>query len=346
MFIMSSLILSAPKLNMVYMFPDTLRAESFSSYGLKLQTTPNLDAFAKDAVRFEQVHVQHTQCTPSRVAMLTGRYMHVLGHRTQTHLIQSYEPNYFRTLKSHGVHVQYHGKNDAFSPDSMNLSVSYWSRDIGVASGPNAYRYGEAGYWSMLASGSNVSKDDVSNGDYRAIKKASAWMADAPPEPFLLFLPGRGAHPPYGAPREFQHKWSSDLTKLQAAVELRPPGDPRKPGYHSTTVGVPHYRNLSSLPHDDFYRIQGTYLGMISYTDYLFGELLDGIKAAGLYERTAIFFSSDHGDFAGDYHASALGLQPSMSTPPSPPRSLFSPLPLLSPLAHRSRVRAPRREDG
>ena len=38
-------------LNMVWMFPDTLRAESFSSYGFTLPTTPNLDAFAAEAVR-------------------------------------------------------------------------------------------------------------------------------------------------------------------------------------------------------------------------------------------------------------------------------------------------------
>ena len=40
---------------------------------------------------------------------------------------------------------------------------------------------------------------------------------------------------------------------------------------------------------------------MIAYTDYTFGALLDGIAASGLEERTAVFASSDHGDFAGDY---------------------------------------------
>ena len=41
----------------------------------------------------------HTQCSPSRCTMLTGRYMHVLGHRTQTHLVQDYEMNYYRAMK-------------------------------------------------------------------------------------------------------------------------------------------------------------------------------------------------------------------------------------------------------
>lgn len=249
---------------MAFMFPDTLRAESFSSYGFPLQTTPNLDAFAKTGVRFEQTHVQHTQCSPSRLAMLTGRYMHVLGHRTQSHLVQPYEFNYFRTLKEHGVHVQYYG-NDAFSPDAFNRSVSWWSDDIGLAKGPNAYAYGEAGYWSMLHNGSTASKWDLANGDYRAVHKASAWMADDPPQPFLLFLPGIGAHPPYAAPHEFHEKWS-DLDELKAKAPLRPRYGAGKPKYHSQDRGIPHYRNLTYLPDETMYKIQSVYLGMVSYS--------------------------------------------------------------------------------
>ena len=123
---------STKRLNFVFMFPDTLRAEAFSTYGNALETTPNIDAFAQEAVRFENAHVMHTQCSPSRATMLTGRYMHVLGHRTQTHLLQSYEFNYFRTLKESGYHVQYYGKNDVFCSRSAcsraptSCSISTW----------------------------------------------------------------------------------------------------------------------------------------------------------------------------------------------------------------------------
>lgn len=288
-------------MNLVFMFPDTLRAESFSSYGHPLQTTPNLDKFAKSAVRFEQAHALHTQCTPSRVTMLTGRYMHVLGHRTQTNLIQPYELNYFQILKDNGYHIKYMGKNDAFSRDSMNLSVSEWSDDGGIAKGQSAVEYPNAGYYSMLFTASDVKHDDAqSNGDYRAVVKANEWMKNSPPQPFLLFLPGIGAHPPYGAPREFHEKWPVSLVKEK--VSLRPPYQEGKPSYHSKTQGIPHYRNLTGLDDDFFYRIQATYLGMISYVDWMFGELLRGIEEAGLENNTAIFFSSDHGDFSGDYH--------------------------------------------
>ena len=113
--------------NLLFFFPDTLRAESFNSYGNTVpNVTPNFDRFAKSGTRFEQAHVMHTQCSPSRATMMTGRYMHVLGHRTQIHLIRAYEENYWRLLKESGYHVQWYGKNDALSATAFNLSVSAW----------------------------------------------------------------------------------------------------------------------------------------------------------------------------------------------------------------------------
>ena len=50
--------------------------------------------------------------------------------------------------------------------------------------------------------------------------------------------------------------------------------------------------------------LQAVYLGMISYTDWIFGQLLEGlalIEGGAMAARTAVFFSSDHGDFGGDY---------------------------------------------
>ena len=88
-------------------------------------------------------------------------------------------------------------------------------------------------------------------------------------------------------------------------MTLRPPNDPRKPQYHQPDVGIQHYRNLTGLDEDTFYNIQRTYLEMVSFTDWTFGQLLTGLEAAdggALAKNTAVFHSSDHGDFAGDYH--------------------------------------------
>ena len=51
--------------NFVFFFPDTLRAESFGSYGApplnkKLNVTPHFDKFAETGTLFEQAHVMHS----------------------------------------------------------------------------------------------------------------------------------------------------------------------------------------------------------------------------------------------------------------------------------------------
>eukprot|EP00750_Incisomonas_marina_P013985 INCI17580.5.p1 GENE.INCI17580.5~~INCI17580.5.p1 ORF type:complete len:590 (-),score=92.06 INCI17580.5:474-2243(-) len=295
--------------NLVFVFPDTLRAESFNQYNpavKKLNVTPFTEEFFNDGTTFQSAHVMHTQCSPSRCTMFSGRYMHVLGHRTQTHLIQDYEYNYLRVLKESGYHVQYYGKNDAFSAAAFNLSVSYWESSIGYKSGDNAFSNpDQPGYFSFLSTGSDVSGADLSNADYKGTMEAVAWMNDTAnlPEPFVLFLPSRGAHPPYGAPKEWHTKFTPEDVKA-AGIKLRPRNISGMPGYMSDGSGIPFHRNLVPLDDDFFYKIQAVYLGMVSYTDWIFGQLVHGlskIDGGALLNRTAVIFSSDHGDFGGDY---------------------------------------------
>ncbi|MDQ3657107.1 MAG: sulfatase-like hydrolase/transferase, partial [Chloroflexota bacterium] len=47
--------------------------------------------------------------------------------------------------------------------------------------------------------------------------------------------------------------------------------------------------------------LRATYLGMCARVDFQFGLLLDALREAGIYDDTAIFMFSDHGDFTGDY---------------------------------------------
>ena len=98
----------------------------------------------------------------------------------------------------------------------------------------------------------------------------------------------------YKAPAGFQNQWST--ADIKQHVTLRPPNLPGKPQYHSKDSGIQHYRNLTGISEDEFYVIQKTYLEMLSYTDWTFGELLKGLDKSGLQDQTAVFFSSDHGD--------------------------------------------------
>jgi hypothetical protein len=75
-------------------------------------------------------------------------------------------------LKESGYHVKWLGKNDAVSKAAFNMSVSSWENDIGYDSGHNMFKFGEAGYWSMLSTGGQKHANDTSQGDLKAITHA------------------------------------------------------------------------------------------------------------------------------------------------------------------------------
>jgi choline-sulfatase len=166
--------------NIVLFHPDTIRAESIAAYGHPLSRTPNFDALAAQGVLFEQAHVQHTQCGPSRCAMVTGRYMHVLGHRTQTHLVRGYEDNFAAQLKAAGYTTILLGKNDMFAPSSFNSSLTYWDGIIGVGTGPSNFSFNEAGYYSFSGSAKkNCNSASLNcNGDLEAANLTARFMLD------------------------------------------------------------------------------------------------------------------------------------------------------------------------
>ncbi len=60
--------------NVVFVFADDLGYGDLSSYGSTTIDTPNLDQLAASGFRFTQAYSANSVCTPSRAALLTGRY--------------------------------------------------------------------------------------------------------------------------------------------------------------------------------------------------------------------------------------------------------------------------------
>ncbi|MBN9520236.1 sulfatase [bacterium] len=63
----------ADKPNILLILSDDHSAAHVGCYGNKDIRTPNLDAFAKTATRFERYYVGTPQCVPSRATIMTGR---------------------------------------------------------------------------------------------------------------------------------------------------------------------------------------------------------------------------------------------------------------------------------
>jgi arylsulfatase A-like enzyme len=75
---------AARRPNVVLVFIDDMGWADFSCFGNKDATTPNIDALAKEGIRFRQFYVNSPICSPSRVAISTGQYPH--RHRITSYL--------------------------------------------------------------------------------------------------------------------------------------------------------------------------------------------------------------------------------------------------------------------
>src|SRR5688572_3893953 len=66
--------------NILIITVDDMSCDSLGAFGSKLpDTSPNIDRFAAESLRFRYAHVHTGACAPSRNAILSGRYPHNNG---------------------------------------------------------------------------------------------------------------------------------------------------------------------------------------------------------------------------------------------------------------------------
>ncbi|MCW5892038.1 MAG: sulfatase [bacterium] len=65
---------AAPRPNLVFILADDLGYGDLASYGARDIATPNLDRLAREGVRFTSFYAVGNTCSPSRAALMTGRY--------------------------------------------------------------------------------------------------------------------------------------------------------------------------------------------------------------------------------------------------------------------------------
>ncbi|MFT5465720.1 MAG: arylsulfatase A-like enzyme [Verrucomicrobiales bacterium] len=70
---------AADKPNIVFILVDDMGYGDLGCYGAPDARTPNVDQLAAEGVRFTQCYANGAECTPSRTAILTGRYPQRVG---------------------------------------------------------------------------------------------------------------------------------------------------------------------------------------------------------------------------------------------------------------------------
>ncbi|MGE8424743.1 MAG: sulfatase-like hydrolase/transferase, partial [Sphingobacterium siyangense] len=65
--------------NVIVILSDDGGYDDFGCYGGSEVYTPNIDALAKNGVRFQSAYASASVCAPSRAGLLSGRYQQRFG---------------------------------------------------------------------------------------------------------------------------------------------------------------------------------------------------------------------------------------------------------------------------
>ena len=287
--------------------PDQWRGDVMGHLGNPAAYTPNLDALVQtEGVSFRNAFCQNTVCTPSRCSFMSGWYPHVRGHRTMFHMMRPDEPVLLRTLKRNGYHVWWGGKNDLVPGQGGYddyCAVRYMPpeppKPLWMMDREKEWR-GEPGsdsYYSFYVGRLETEEEEPYWDIDWAWVQGAIDLIENPPsdQPLCIYLPLIYPHPPYAV----EDPWYSliDRAKLPSRYPT-PEGWEGKP---SLLRGIWERQHMQTWTEARWTELRGVYYGMCSRLDHQFGLLVAALKKAGIYDDTAMFLFSDHGDFTGDY---------------------------------------------
>ncbi|MFS0779772.1 sulfatase-like hydrolase/transferase [Neobacillus sp. 3P2-tot-E-2] len=291
--------------------PDQWRGDVLGHMGNPAAVTPNLDDFVdNDAVSFSNAFCQNPVCTPSRCSFMSGWYPHVRGHRTMYNMMSPEEPVLLKTLKDDGYFVWWGGKNDLVPAENgfgAYCDIKYVPERKpkpmfgGAFDGKGDNWRGLPGsdtYYSFLVGELDKGTDEeyYYDSDWANILGAIELIKNAPQDqPLCIYLPILYPHPPYAVEKEWYNLIDKSLLPERISAETLSDEKP------SMLSGLRDRYNMQGWSEERWTELRATYYAMCSRVDFQFGLLMEALREAGIYDDTAVFFFSDHGDFAGDY---------------------------------------------
>jgi arylsulfatase A-like enzyme len=268
---------SPPRTPVLLISIDTLRADRLNCYGYRARrVSPNLDALASDAILFEQHVTSAPWTTPSHMSLLTSLCPTAHG-LTQglDELSQGFEgKGRLPVLRDDVRTLPEVLRQGGWTTAAFTGGVTLDPR-IGFDRGFQAY---DTSMWKLRPEN---------------MERLFQWFAEHQEQPFLLFWHTFEVHAPYFCgdfladvmPEEAARLLSRALARL-GRDNVAPHGGARqlmrRRGAYSAVV------------------TNALYDGGVLSADRWIGCVLDHLRRLGLYDRTLIVVTSDHGEQLGE----------------------------------------------
>ena len=285
--------------NILYIMADDHAAHAISAYGSKINKTPHIDRLGKEGMRFSQCLVTNSICTPSRAAILTGKYSHINGVPV-FNTFDGKQPTLAKLLQKAGYHTGMIGK---WHLGSEPTGFDYWNilPGQGIYHKPVLFEMGTRKVYD------NYVTDVITDLSLDFITKRPK------DKPFFLMCHHKAPHRPWD-PDEKHRKMFENveipepetfndeyLGKSAAAAEATMRID-RDLTERDVKVKPPEGLNGVALKKWKYQRYMRDYLACVASIDDNIGRMLEYLEKNGLAENTVVIYTSDQGFFLGDHN--------------------------------------------
>ncbi len=311
------------KPNVLYIMADQFNANCLGALGAQVKT-PVLDNLVEKGVLFNKAFCNYPICAPSRCSFITGQYPHThgiyandiyeFGERNENTLGAVFRRAGYQTAligKSHMIgewdregfeYIRYCDMTDCLRGDPLENHYFKYLYDNGIA---DLY---DNGTLHDMHPGSNH-KGFISEIPYR--HTLEPWTGDETLQflehrdktrPFFIHMSFERPHEPLSIPYDYELLYNTEDIKLpDSASDLFERGFAGKPAKHKK-----HADNHSLYPYipdsrEDLKRQLAFYYTLITMIDEQIGRVIKKLVETGEYDNTAIVFTADHGDFAGEH---------------------------------------------
>ena len=181
--------------NVLVLLIDTLRLDHLGLYGYERDTSPNLDALAREGTVFTQLMPQSSWTRPSVASLLTSTYPSVHGGRTRHDKLRAGLPSLAGALEDIG----YESHLLMTNPNCLPV----WG-------------FGEDFFRFIDVHSKDYQEIDV---DRMALRRAKTTLELLEGKPWFMYVHIMGPHDPYEAPDEYFGRFESDTSDLNAEDE-------------------------------------------------------------------------------------------------------------------------------
>ena len=269
--------------NIIFYFTDQQRWDTCGCFGQPLDITPNLDALAREGVKFDNAFSPQPVCGPCRALFQTGKWPTETGCFRNNIMLPAGVKTLGSYIEEAGYETAYIGKWHLASDGELEKPPTI---DHTVTAIPRELRGGYTGFWrtaDVLEFTSHGYDGFVFDENDRRVD-FKGYRADCINDMALEFLDGYTGEKPF----------------FMTISQIEPHHQNDRKHYEGPEGSRERFKDFV-LP-EDLKVLEGNaaeeypdYLGQCASLDENLGRLVARLKEKGLYENTVIIFASDHG---------------------------------------------------